>query len=51
VNAPFTSLNKQTGVRLKRRFSVVYEVYTFNEAAWSRARAHVLTSIDFPRFS
>jgi type 1 glutamine amidotransferase len=49
VNAPFTSLNKQTGVRLPRPFSVVDEVYTFNEASWSRARAHVLTSIDYAK--
>jgi type 1 glutamine amidotransferase len=47
VNAAFTSLNKQTGVRLPRPFSVVDEVYTFNEASWSRERAHVLTSIDY----
>jgi uncharacterized protein len=49
VNAPFTSLNKQTGVRLPRPFSVVDEVYTFNEASWSRERAHVLTSIDYAK--
>jgi type 1 glutamine amidotransferase len=49
VNAAFTSLNKQTGVRLPRPFSVVDEVYTFNEASWSRARAHVLTSIDYAK--
>jgi type 1 glutamine amidotransferase len=49
VNAPFTSLNKQTGVRLPRPFSVVDEVYTFNDASWSRARAHVLTSIDYAK--
>ena len=49
VNAAFTSLNKQTGVRLPRPFSVADEVYTFNEASWSRARAHVLTSIDYAK--
>ncbi len=49
VNAAFTSLSKQTGVRLPRPFSVVDEVYTFNEASWSRARAHVLTSIDYAK--
>ena len=49
VNAAFTSLNKQTGVRLPRPFSVVDEVYTFNEASWSRERAHVLTSIDYSK--
>ncbi len=49
VNAAFTSLNATTGVRLPRPFSVVDEVYTFNEASWSRARAHVLTSIDYAK--
>jgi type 1 glutamine amidotransferase len=49
LNLPFTSLNKQTGVRLPRPFSVVDEVYTFNEASWSRERAHVLTSIDYAK--
>jgi type 1 glutamine amidotransferase len=49
VNAPFTSLNATTGVRLPRPFSVVDEVYTFSEASWSRARAHVLTSIDYAK--
>jgi hypothetical protein len=49
VNAPFTSLNATTGVRLPRPFSVVDEVYTFNDASWSRARAHVLTSIDYTK--
>ena len=49
LNVPFTSLNKQTGVRLPRPFSVVDEVYTFNEASWSRERAHVLTSIDYAK--
>ena len=49
VNAAFTSLNATTGVRMPRAFSVVDEVYTFNEASWSRARAHVLTSIDYSK--
>jgi type 1 glutamine amidotransferase len=49
VNAPFTSLNATTGVRLPRPFSVVDEVYTFNDASWSRARAHVLTSVDYAK--
>ena len=49
VNAAFTSLNKQTGVRLPRPFAVTDEVYTFNESSWSRDRAHVLTSIDYAR--
>jgi type 1 glutamine amidotransferase len=49
VNAPFTSLNATTGVRMPRPFSVVDEVYTFNDASWSRHRAHVLTSIDYTK--
>ena len=34
---------------MPRSFSVVDEVYTFNDASWSRARAHVLTSIDYSK--
>jgi type 1 glutamine amidotransferase len=49
INAPFTSLNKQTGVRLPRPFSIVDEVYTFNETSFSRDRVHVLTSIDYAK--
>jgi type 1 glutamine amidotransferase len=49
VNASFTSLNKQTGVRLPRPFSIVDEVYTFNESSFSRDRVHVLTSIDYAK--
>jgi type 1 glutamine amidotransferase len=49
INAAFTSLNATTGVRMPRPFSVVDEVYTFNETSWSRARAHVLTSIDYSK--
>jgi uncharacterized protein len=49
INAPFTSLNAQTGARLPRPFSIADEVYTFNEASWSRERAHVLTSIDYTK--
>jgi type 1 glutamine amidotransferase len=49
INAPFTSLNQQTGVRLPRPFSIADEVYTFNEESWSRERAHVLTSIDYAK--
>jgi len=49
INAAFTSLNATTGVRMPRSFSVVDEVYTFNETSWSRARAHVLTSIDYSK--
>ncbi len=49
INAPFTSLNATTGVRLPRPFSVVDEVYTLNGPSWSRQRAHVLTSIDYAK--
>jgi hypothetical protein len=49
INAPFTSVNPQSGVRLPRPFSIVDEVYTFNEQSWSRDRAHVLTSIDYAK--
>jgi uncharacterized protein len=49
INVAFTSLNRQTGVRLPRPFTVVDEVYTFNEASWSRGRAHVLTSVDYAK--
>jgi type 1 glutamine amidotransferase len=49
INAAFTSVNTTTNVRMPRPFSVVDEVYTFNEASWSRARAHVLTSIDYSK--
>jgi type 1 glutamine amidotransferase len=49
VNAAFTSVNAMTGVRLPRPFSVVDEIYTFNDASFSRARARVLTSIDYAK--
>ena len=49
INAPFTSLNAQSGIRLPRPFSIVDEVYTFNEQSWSRGRARVLTSIDYTK--
>jgi len=49
INAPFTSLNQQIGVRTPRPFAIVDEVYTFNEKSWSRDRAHVLTSIDYAK--
>ncbi|HXT68459.1 MAG TPA: ThuA domain-containing protein [Vicinamibacterales bacterium] len=48
INAPFTSVN-QSGARQARPFQIVDEVYTFNETSWSRANAHVLTSIDYAR--
>jgi uncharacterized protein len=49
INAAFTTVNATTGARTARPFSIVDEVYTFNEASWSRARAHVLTSIDYSK--
>jgi hypothetical protein len=47
INASFTYVNQGSGVRLPRPFAVVDEVYTFNDASWSRSNAHVLTSIDY----
>ena len=49
INAPFTALNQQTGARTARPFSIVDEVYTFNEQSFSRERVHVLTSIDYAK--
>jgi len=49
INAPFTTVNQASGVRLPRPFSIVDEVYTFNQDSWSRANAHVLTSIDYAK--
>jgi type 1 glutamine amidotransferase len=49
INAPFTSVNPQTGAKQARPFAMVDEVYTFNEESWSRARVHVLTSIDYEK--
>ena len=49
INAPFTSVNQGTGARTARPFNIVDEVYTFNETSWSRANAHVLTSIDYAK--
>jgi hypothetical protein len=48
INAPFTSVNA-SGVRVARPFSIVDEVYTFNETSWVRGHAHVLTSIDYAK--
>jgi type 1 glutamine amidotransferase len=48
LNAPFTSVN-QAGVRTARPFSIVDEVYTFNETSFSRSRAKILTSIDYAK--
>jgi type 1 glutamine amidotransferase len=49
LNAPFTAVNPQTGVRAARPFSIVDEIYTFNETSWSRDNAHVLTSLDYSK--
>jgi uncharacterized protein len=49
INAAFSTLNPTTGARTPRPFSVVDEVYTFNETSWSRSRTHVLTSIDYSK--
>ncbi len=47
INAMFIRTNRQTGAPQARPFSVVDEVYTFNQDSWSRNNAHVLTSIDY----
>jgi type 1 glutamine amidotransferase len=49
INVPFTYVNQGSGVRLPRPFTIVDEVYAFNETSWSRANAHVLTSIDYAK--
>jgi type 1 glutamine amidotransferase len=49
INAPFIAVNPQTGVRAARPFSIVDEIYTFNETSWSRDNAHVLTSLDYSK--
>jgi type 1 glutamine amidotransferase len=49
INAPFTSVNPQTGVRGVRPFSIVDEVYTFNQDSWVRDNVHVLTSVDYAK--
>ena len=49
INVPFTYVNQGSGVRLPRPFTIVDEVYTFNETSWTRANAHVLTSIDYAK--
>ena len=48
LNAPFTSVN-QSGARIVRPFSVVDEVYTFNETSYVRSRARILTSVDYAK--
>lgn len=49
LNAPFTSYNPQTKVRIARPFAVVDEVYAFNQDSWDRSNARVLTSLDYSR--
>jgi len=50
INAAFGGVNPQTGARVPPRpFSIVDEVYTFNETSFSRSRAHILTSIDYAK--
>ncbi|HEY2434692.1 MAG TPA: ThuA domain-containing protein [Vicinamibacterales bacterium] len=49
LTVPFTYVNQGSGVRLPRPFTTVDEVYTFNDASWSRTNAHVLTSIDYAK--
>lgn len=49
LNAPFTSYNPQTKVRIARPFAVVDEVYTFNQDSWDRSNARVLTSLDYSK--
>ena len=48
INAPFTSVNQQ-GARVARPFSIVDEVYTFNEQSWVRNNVRVLTSVDYAK--
>ena len=40
---------RSKNARTARPFSVVDEVYTFNEQSFSRQRVHVLTSIDYAK--
>ena len=50
INAAFGGVNPQTGARVPPRpFSIVDEVYTFNETSYVRSRAHILTSIDYAK--
>ena len=50
INAAFGGVNPQTGARTPPRpFSIVDEVYTFNETSYVRSRAHILTSIDYSK--
>ena len=50
INAAFGGVNPQTGAKMPPRgFSIVDEVYTFNETSYVRGRAHILTSIDYAK--
>jgi uncharacterized protein len=49
INAPFVTVNPQTGARTPRTITVLDEVYTFNELSFSRERSRVLTSIDYSK--
>jgi type 1 glutamine amidotransferase len=49
INAPFTTVNQQTGARTARAFSIADEVYTFNEQSWVRGNVLVLTSVDYAK--
>ena len=49
INAAFAASTRRPGRALPRPFSIVDEVYTFNETSWSRSRAHILTSIDYSK--
>jgi len=49
LNAPFTSYDPKTKVRIARPFAIVDEVYAFNQDSWDRSNARVLTSLDYSR--
>ena len=48
INAPFTTAN-QGGARAARAFSIVDEIYTFNQQSWVRDNVRVLTSVDYAK--
>jgi type 1 glutamine amidotransferase len=49
INAAFMRVGRGGGAPTAPNFSIVDEVYTFNQDSWSRDNAHVLTSIDYSR--
>ena len=49
INAPFTTVNQQTGARVARSFSIADEIYTFNQQSWVRDNVRVLTSVDYAK--